>query len=47
VVDVLVPLGCWIILGETISMRRWCGIGLVIIGLAIMAKPVARLEERL
>jgi undecaprenyl phosphate-alpha-L-ara4N flippase subunit ArnF len=47
VVDVLVPLGCWIFLGESISMRRWCGIALVVIGLAVVAKPVARLEERL
>ncbi len=47
VVDALVPLSCWIFLGEAISMRRWCGIALVIIGLAVVAKPVARLEERL
>lgn len=47
VVDVLVPLGCWIFLGEMISPRRWCGIALVVVGLAIVAKPVARLEERL
>jgi drug/metabolite transporter (DMT)-like permease len=47
VVDVLVPLGCWLFLGESISMRRWCGIALVVIGLAVVAKPVARLEERL
>jgi drug/metabolite transporter (DMT)-like permease len=47
VVDVLVPLSCWIFLGETISARRWCGIALVVIGLAVVAKPVARLEERL
>jgi undecaprenyl phosphate-alpha-L-ara4N flippase subunit ArnF len=47
VVDVLVPLGCWIFLGEMISPRRWCGIALVVIGLAVVAKPVARLEERL
>jgi drug/metabolite transporter (DMT)-like permease len=47
VVDVLVPLSCWFILGETISLRRWCGIVLVVIGLAVVAKPVARLEERL
>src|SRR6267143_1299053 len=47
VVDVLVPLSCWIFLGETISARRWCGIALVVIGLAIVARPVARLEERL
>ena len=47
VVDILVPLGCWFFLGEAISARRWCGIALVIIGLAVTAKPVARLEERL
>ncbi|PZR71711.1 MAG: hypothetical protein DLM73_15350 [Chthoniobacterales bacterium] len=47
VVDVLVPLSCWIFLGEAISMRRWCGIALVVVGLAVVAKPVARLEERL
>jgi drug/metabolite transporter (DMT)-like permease len=47
VVDVLVPLSCWIFLGETISGRRWCGIALVVIGLAVVARPVARLEERL
>jgi drug/metabolite transporter (DMT)-like permease len=47
VVDILVPLGCWFFLGEGISPRRWCGIALVIIGLAVTAQPVARLEERL
>jgi drug/metabolite transporter (DMT)-like permease len=47
VVDVLVPLSCWIILGEMISVRRWLGIALVVIGLAVVAKPVADLEERL
>ena len=47
VVDVLVPISCWLILKEEISPLRWCGIGLVIIGLAIVAKPAAHLEERL
>ena len=47
VVDALVPLCCWIFLGETISPRRWIGIALVVIGLAVIAKPVARMEERL
>jgi len=47
VVDVLVPVCCWLFLGEMISTRRWCGIALVIVGLAVLAKPVARLEERL
>jgi len=47
VVDVLVPISCWLILREGISPLRWCGIALAIIGLAIVAKPAARLEERL
>lgn len=47
VVDVLVPLSCWLILGEHISALRWLGIALVVIGLAIVAKPVARMEEKL
>jgi len=47
VVDVLVPLSCWLILGEHISAQRWLGIALVVIGLAVVAKPAARLEERL
>jgi undecaprenyl phosphate-alpha-L-ara4N flippase subunit ArnF len=47
VVDILVPLGCWIFLGELISTTRWCGIALVVVGLALVAKPVAQIEERL
>jgi undecaprenyl phosphate-alpha-L-ara4N flippase subunit ArnF len=47
VVDILVPLGCWIFLGEVISALRWCGIALVIIGLALVAKPIANIEQRL
>jgi undecaprenyl phosphate-alpha-L-ara4N flippase subunit ArnF len=47
VVHVLVPLSCWIFLGEYISSRRWCGIGIVILGLAVVGKPVAKIEEKL
>ena len=46
-VDVLVPISCWLILREAISPLRWCGIGLVIVGLVIVAKPAAELEQRL
>src|SRR5205814_6408241 len=46
VVDVLVPISCWIFLGEIISTRRWWGIALVIIGLALVAQPVARSGEK-
>ena len=47
VVHILVPLSSLIFLGETISTRRWAGIALVLVGLAVVAKPVAKLEERL
>jgi drug/metabolite transporter (DMT)-like permease len=47
VVHVLVPLCSWLFLGEVIISLRWCGIALVSLGLAVVAKPVARLEERL
>src|SRR5437899_7999621 len=47
VVDILVPLGCWIFLGEFISTLRCCGIALVVIGLALVAKPFAQIEESL
>jgi len=47
VVDILVPVSCWILLGGCLSLRRWCGIALVVVGLALVAKPVARIEERL
>ena len=47
VVHVLVPLCSWLVLGEDIISLRWCGIALVSLGLAVVAKPVARLEEEL
>lgn len=46
-VHVLVPLSSWFILGEQISATRWTGIALVVLGLAIVARPVAKLEEKL
>jgi drug/metabolite transporter (DMT)-like permease len=44
---ILIPLCSWLMLGEAINGLRWCGIALVSLGLALVAKPVARLEERL
>lgn len=46
-VHVLVPLGSWFILGENIVTLRWIGIAFVSLGLAIVAKPVAQIEEEL
>jgi drug/metabolite transporter (DMT)-like permease len=47
VVHVLVPLTSWIFLHELISPRRWLGIAFVLAGLVIVAKPFARIEEKL
>ena len=46
-VQVRVPLSCWWFLGEGITPWRWCGIALVIAGLMVVAKPYAKLDERL
>jgi drug/metabolite transporter (DMT)-like permease len=46
-VHVLVPLGSWLVLGENIIGLRWGGIALVSLGLAVVAQPVARFEEKL
>ncbi len=47
VVHVLVPLSSWFFLGEVILPNRWIGIGLVVLGLIVVAQPAARLEEKL
>ena len=47
VVHVTIPVSSWIVLGEMITPIRWCGIVLVLAGLALVARPVAKLEEKL
>ena len=47
VIHVLIPLSSWLVLGERISWIRWGGIALVLTGLVIVARPVARFEEKL
>lgn len=47
VVHVFVPLASWMVLGELITPLRWCGISLVLVGLVVVAKPIAKIEERL
>lgn len=47
IIHVLIPLSSWAILGEQISWVRAGGIALVLLGLAIVARPVARLEAKL
>ena len=45
--QVVVPLGCWLFLGEEVSVLRWIGVFVVTVGVVIIAKPLAKLEERL
>jgi drug/metabolite transporter (DMT)-like permease len=45
VVHVLVPLGSWWFLGETISLTRWGGIAAVLAGVVILAAPAMKAEE--
>lgn len=42
---VLVPLSCWIFLGEKIVAQRWLGIGLVLAGVLVTAQSAAKIEE--
>lgn len=44
IVQVLVPLGAWIFLGESISLQRWIGIALVLCGTIMVAQSAARIE---
>lgn len=46
IVQVLVPLGARLFLGESISVQRWAGIALVLCGTIIVAQSAARIEER-
>ncbi|HME89022.1 MAG TPA: EamA family transporter [Chthoniobacterales bacterium] len=47
VVHVLVPVSCWLFVGEQLSARRWCGVAIVVLGLAVVARPVAKIGEKL
>lgn len=46
-VQVLVPIGCWLLLGERIGPTRMSGILLVCAGVFIVARPLMRVEEKL
>jgi drug/metabolite transporter (DMT)-like permease len=45
--QVIVPLGCWMFLGEQISPLRWGGIFFVTFGILLVAQPLSKVEERL
>lgn len=44
---VIVPIACWLFLGEQIPPIRWLGILLVTLGVFVIAQPLSRVEERL
>ncbi len=44
---VLIPLGCWAWLGESIPPLRWLGIALVVAGVILSAQAAAAVEEKL
>lgn len=44
---VLIPLGCWGFLGESIPPLRWLGIALVLAGVVLSARSAAEVEEKL
>jgi drug/metabolite transporter (DMT)-like permease len=46
-VQVLVPLGSWLLLGERIGPMRVCGILLVFAGVLTVARPLMQVEEKL
>lgn len=47
VVHIMIPIGAWIFLHETVSIRRWIGIGMVFCGLLLILKTAARAEQKL
>ena len=44
---IMVAIGSWIFLGDEISIRRWVGIFLVALGAVFIARPLARVQEKL
>jgi multidrug transporter EmrE-like cation transporter len=46
-VQVLVPIASWLILGEHIGPTRICGILVVCAGVYVVARPLMKVEEKL
>jgi multidrug transporter EmrE-like cation transporter len=47
IVHVLVPMGASLFLHEHVSLKRWAGISLIILGVIAIIKPVVHAEEKL
>jgi multidrug transporter EmrE-like cation transporter len=43
---VFVPIACYLFLGETIGLMRAAGIGVVLLGVLVIAEPYGRAEEK-
>jgi len=46
-VHVLVPLGALLFLHEPVSLKRWMGISLILIGIVAIMRPAATVEAKL
>lgn len=46
VIHVTIPLAAWLCLGEEMPPHRWGGIALVCAGIAVIARPASRIEEK-
>ena len=46
-VQVMLPLSCWWLLGGKIGPIRWCVIALVCAGVCVIARPLMQVEEKL
>lgn len=46
-VHVLVPAGAWLVLHESVPLRRWFGIVLILEGIIMVVRPAAKAEESL
>ena len=46
-IQVLIPVGSWIFLGEQIHAQRWLGILLICVGVVITARQAGKVEEKL
>jgi drug/metabolite transporter (DMT)-like permease len=46
VLHISIPLCAWIFFAEHISPARWAGIGLVLAGIWVIARPASKVEER-
>ena len=43
---VFVPIACYLFLGEAIGLMRAAGIGVVLLGVLVIAEPYGRAEEK-